>query len=425
MALGLRFAGTHHPQAAAAVKEQLLYFLSCKKLVPDPRSQEARASQVDRPALESAAGTAAMALAAIMAGSCHLPTLQLLRGLARRLAPTNATAATVVTASPGLQYGHHMAISTAVGFLCLGRGTRTFSRSNQAVAALLMAMYPLLPATSVDNRSHLQALRHLYVLATVPLKQSTSVPGRPGRETAHRDAPSHEACVAPGQVVEEEKATSEEESPKAVASHSRAAPTPGRPPLVMAVQQRLDEAGKATTDSVKHPRRGWHQQAEALWWRCTAAICANAGNSALLTPLLTLRHMATAVESAIAAGDAVDVSHSLPAGMPLTAAVQQLAIAREACCHLTMLHGPPGSAGATSAEREVLRAVTVSVEGVCQRLTVLWQRMGFSNVKREVALGAAHGSAPPAAFKPEGIFSDAKAIFYRGFLEAREVGLAF
>lgn len=37
MAMGLRFAGTHHLGAAAAVKEQLLYFLACKKLVPDAR----------------------------------------------------------------------------------------------------------------------------------------------------------------------------------------------------------------------------------------------------------------------------------------------------------------------------------------------------------------------------------------------------
>lgn len=37
LAMGLRFAGTHHPEAAAAVKEQLLYFLACKKLVPDAR----------------------------------------------------------------------------------------------------------------------------------------------------------------------------------------------------------------------------------------------------------------------------------------------------------------------------------------------------------------------------------------------------
>ena len=46
----------------------------------------------------------------------------------------------------------------ALGFLCLGGGARTFARSNEAVAALLAAMYPALPSSSADNRSHLQVL---------------------------------------------------------------------------------------------------------------------------------------------------------------------------------------------------------------------------------------------------------------------------
>lgn len=81
----------------------------------------------------------------------------------------------------------------AIGFLFLGGGMRTFSTSNSAVAALLIALYPRLPTGPNDNRCHLQvfyiseltgckhlfcflhyllkmlylqAFRHLYVLAT-------------------------------------------------------------------------------------------------------------------------------------------------------------------------------------------------------------------------------------------------------------------
>nr|POE84850.1 anaphase-promoting complex subunit 1 [Quercus suber] len=43
---------------------------------------------------------------------------------------------------------------------------RTFSTSNSSVAALLITLYPRLPTGPNDNRCHLQAFRHLYVLAT-------------------------------------------------------------------------------------------------------------------------------------------------------------------------------------------------------------------------------------------------------------------
>ncbi|KAH7548349.1 hypothetical protein JRO89_XS14G0107000 [Xanthoceras sorbifolium] len=43
---------------------------------------------------------------------------------------------------------------------------RTFSTSNSSIAALLVSLYPRLPTGPNDNRCHLQAFRHLYVLAT-------------------------------------------------------------------------------------------------------------------------------------------------------------------------------------------------------------------------------------------------------------------
>lgn len=56
------------------------------------------------------------------------------------------------------------------------------------VASLLCALYPCLPNTSLDNRYHLQALRHLYVLAA-----------RPGvLVTRHMD--TEEPCCVPLQV---------------------------------------------------------------------------------------------------------------------------------------------------------------------------------------------------------------------------------
>lgn len=65
-------------------------------------------------------------------------------------------------------YGSHMAIHMALGFLFLGAGRFTLSRSPEAIAALVCALFPKFPTHSNDNRYHLQAFRHLYVLAIEP-----------------------------------------------------------------------------------------------------------------------------------------------------------------------------------------------------------------------------------------------------------------
>lgn len=61
-----------------------------------------------------------------------------------------------------------MAIHMALGFQFLGAGRLTLSRSPQAIAALVCSLFPKFPIHSNDNRYHLQALRHLYVLAVEP-----------------------------------------------------------------------------------------------------------------------------------------------------------------------------------------------------------------------------------------------------------------
>ena len=65
-------------------------------------------------------------------------------------------------------YGSHMAVHMAVGLLFLGAGRFTLSRSPEAIAALICALFPKFPIHSNDNRYHLQAFRHLYVLAVEP-----------------------------------------------------------------------------------------------------------------------------------------------------------------------------------------------------------------------------------------------------------------
>ena len=64
-----------------------------------------------------------------------------------------------------MHYGHNMAINMALGFLFLGSGAFTLSRAPFSIAALMCALYPIFPADPNDNRFHLQALRHFWVMA--------------------------------------------------------------------------------------------------------------------------------------------------------------------------------------------------------------------------------------------------------------------
>jgi anaphase-promoting complex subunit 1 len=153
LALGLRYAGTAHAGAAATLRRHAALFADLKRRAPG------LPGGVDKHTLETCVCCAALALGAVLAGTGNLAALRLLRRLRSRLDAHGGAAIT---------YGSHMAVSMAIGFLFLGGGARTFSRAPAATAALLAAIVPPFPATTSDQRFHLQALRHLYVLAAEP-----------------------------------------------------------------------------------------------------------------------------------------------------------------------------------------------------------------------------------------------------------------
>ncbi|KAJ1921669.1 Anaphase-promoting complex subunit 1 [Mycoemilia scoparia] len=97
----------------------------------------------------------ACSLAIVMSGSGDLEVLKRLRMLHGRL-NSNGTAS----------YGNHMAWHMSMGLLFLGGGTRfTLSRTNEAIANLVIAFYPQFPKSSSDDQSHLQAWRHIWAMA--------------------------------------------------------------------------------------------------------------------------------------------------------------------------------------------------------------------------------------------------------------------
>ena len=70
--------------------------------------------------------------------------------------------------SEGVTYGTHLSSHMALGLLFLGGGKYTLGTSNSAIAALVIAFYPALPSTPMENRAHLQAYRHLWTIAVEP-----------------------------------------------------------------------------------------------------------------------------------------------------------------------------------------------------------------------------------------------------------------
>ncbi|OQR88909.1 meiotic check point regulator-like protein [Achlya hypogyna] len=147
--IGLKFAGTQHPVAKATL-------IGYIEEVQDWRAKLGRSTDVSRVTLERVLGTLAQALALVMVGTGDIECTRLIRAL---LVRQKADVLGDVT------YGNHMAMSSALGLLYLGGGRCSLLPTPLATAMLVVALYPMYPSKTTDQRYHLQALRHLYVLA--------------------------------------------------------------------------------------------------------------------------------------------------------------------------------------------------------------------------------------------------------------------
>lgn len=150
--LALRYAGSSNP----VVRDLLLSYFH--RFYAQCKHQKLNATFDDRcvqVAARMCLDVMALSCATVMAGTCDLKVLRILRSLHGRN-------------DPDTTYGSHMATHMAIGVLSLGCGTQTFNTSNLAIASLLVAFYPVFPDSVQDNKSHLQAFRHFWVLATDP-----------------------------------------------------------------------------------------------------------------------------------------------------------------------------------------------------------------------------------------------------------------
>ncbi|KAK2595391.1 Anaphase-promoting complex subunit 1 [Conoideocrella luteorostrata] len=155
--IALRYSGS----ASIKVRDLLLHYLDqfmrISGIAATPREQPDAAPSYDEELARSNARMCqdiiALSCSIVMAGTGDISVLRRLRSLHGR-------------DNPDVPYGSHLAAHLAIGSLFLGCGTVTFGSSDMAIGALLVAFYPIFPTSVMDNRSHLQAFRHFWVLAT-------------------------------------------------------------------------------------------------------------------------------------------------------------------------------------------------------------------------------------------------------------------
>ncbi|XP_052742012.1 anaphase-promoting complex subunit 1 [Bicyclus anynana] len=158
--LGLRFAGSGDADARDAVLHFVSLFLRL--------SGRGVAELAGGSTFEACTCVCLLAAGMITAGRGDIQVLRACRRLRARLPAAPRPAPAAPPAPPPLTHGAQMAVHCTIGLLFLGGGRSTLSSSPEAVAALITAFFPKLPTHSEDNRYHLQAFRHLYVLAVEP-----------------------------------------------------------------------------------------------------------------------------------------------------------------------------------------------------------------------------------------------------------------
>ncbi|KAI8824175.1 uncharacterized protein EV422DRAFT_309840 [Fimicolochytrium jonesii] len=146
-AIGLKYAGSSNESAF----QTLLSY--CRKLADMSSTGGSMfRDKLNRGIFRNCLDVMLLSLCVVMAGSANVEILRLLRRL------HNRTASEVT-------YGNHTATNMAIGFLFLGAGSYTFGTSNEAIAALLCALFPQSSSQTTHNRGHIHAARQLWALA--------------------------------------------------------------------------------------------------------------------------------------------------------------------------------------------------------------------------------------------------------------------
>ena len=157
IAMAMKYAGSGDLKAKNLIIDEIKKLRKLKTIKTDFSSDRATKNKVELYNLFHLFSVHCLSLSIIMAGTLDADCLKIIRVIRKRLQFQLHS-----------HYGFNMAINMAIGFLGLGSGGYTFGKSEMDIASLLISIYPHFPLEINDNQYHLQALRHLYVLAVKP-----------------------------------------------------------------------------------------------------------------------------------------------------------------------------------------------------------------------------------------------------------------
>ncbi|EMD33332.1 hypothetical protein CERSUDRAFT_142277 [Gelatoporia subvermispora B] len=149
-AIALKYAGTAREEAYLLVIHY--YDMFSQLAYTNGSTYEQR---IKRAAIRDGLNLISIALNMVMAGTGEINCLRRLRyayGMYNQ----------------PVRYGTHVATHMSLGLLFLGGGRYTLGTSDAAIACMITAFFPRWAPISSDNKSYLQALRHLWVLAVEP-----------------------------------------------------------------------------------------------------------------------------------------------------------------------------------------------------------------------------------------------------------------
>ncbi|KAF8885664.1 hypothetical protein BD779DRAFT_1533052 [Infundibulicybe gibba] len=154
-AVGLKFAGTARQEAYMMI---IVYFDLFTRL--GYSNGLAYDQKIKRSAVRDGLNLISISLSMVMAGTGEITCF-------RRLRYAYGMYQQAIYHHP-YKYGIHVATHMSLGLLFLGGGRFTLGTSDAAIACMVTAFFPRFHHISSDNKSFLQALRHLWVLAVEP-----------------------------------------------------------------------------------------------------------------------------------------------------------------------------------------------------------------------------------------------------------------
>ena len=157
LSIAMKYAGSGDAKAKSLIIDEIKKLRKIKVAKTDFCSDRANKGRLELYNLFNLFCIHCLSLSIVMAGTMDAECLKLMRVIRKKLQFQYHS-----------HYGFNMAVHMAIGFLGLGSGGYTFGRGELDIAALLISIYPHFPLDLNDNQYHLQALRHLYVLAVKP-----------------------------------------------------------------------------------------------------------------------------------------------------------------------------------------------------------------------------------------------------------------